>query len=369
LLIHSFIRVIAVDLGFQPEHVAVCRIRVSRDFATNTQEIAYFEDLSRQIRAIPGVESVGFTHALPFAIRDVVKIRTADQTYRPGEMPSVFVQGGDPGYFKTLHIPLIAGRTFDWQDRVFEPGNLGLVVVVNQKMADNIWPGKNAVDQTLFIQENGNTSSGSFKCKVIGVVGNVRQSPLEPEAAPQIYVAGVGGQLVVRTKQNWALLAPALRSVATQSGADVVLGDVQSLGQLVDQFVSPKRLIMLLVGLFSLLALLLASVGIYGVIAFSVSQRTQEIGIRLALGSPRIRVLKLIIGNGMKLTFVGCLVGLAASLALTRLMQALLFAVSPTDPTTFAASGLLLIGVAALACWLPACRAVRIDPVSALRQD
>jgi hypothetical protein len=242
-------------------------------------------------------------------------------------------------------------------------------VVVNQKMADNIWPGKNAVDQTLFIQENGNTSSGSFKCKVIGVVGNVRQSPLEPEAAPQIYVAGVGGQLVVRTKQNWALLAPALRSVATQSGADVVLGDVQSLGQLVDQFVSPKRLIMLLVGLFSLLALLLASVGIYGVIAFSVSQRTQEIGIRLALGSPRIRVLKLIIGNGMKLTFVGCLVGLAASLALTRLMQALLFAVSPTDPTTFAASGLLLIGVAALACWLPACRAVRIDPVSALRQD
>jgi ABC-type antimicrobial peptide transport system permease subunit len=126
---------------------------------------------------------------------------------------------------------------------------------------------------------------------------------------------------------------------------------------------------MLLVGLFSLLALLLASVGIYGVIAFSVSQRTQEIGIRLALGSPRIRVLKLIIGNGMKLTFVGCLVGLAASLALTRLMQALLFAVSPTDPTTFAASGLLLIGVAALACWLPACRAVRIDPVSALRQD
>jgi predicted permease len=369
LLIHSFIRVISVDLGFQPEQVAVCRIRVSRDFSTNIQEIAYFEDLSSQIRALPGVESVGFTHALPFAIREVVNIRTLDQTYRPGEMPSVFVQGGDPGYFKTLQIPLIAGRTFDWQDQVFEPGKAGFVVVVNQKMADSLWPGKNAVDQVLFVQENGNTSSGSFKCKVIGVVGNVRQNPLEPEAAPQIYVPGVGGQLVVRTKQNWASLAPALRSIARNSGADVVQEDVQSLDQLVDKFVSPKRLIMLLVALFSLLALLLASVGIYGVIAFSVSQRTQEIGIRLALGSPRIRVLKLIMGNGMKLTFVGYLVGLAASLALTRLMQALLFAVSPTDPMTFTASGLLLTGVAALACGLPACRAVRINPVSALRQD
>lgn len=372
LLIRSFVRLVEVDLGFQPEHVAACRIRIHRDFATNTQEIAYFEELSRQIRAIPGVESVGFTHALPFAIREVVNVRADGQTYRPGEMPSVFVQGGDPGYFKTLRIPLIAGRTFESQDRVFEVGNPGDVtfaVVVNEKMADNLWPGGNAVDQTLFIQENGNTQSGSFKCKVIGVVGNVRQNPLEPKAAPQIYVAGVGGQLVVRTQQSWASLAPALRTSVRQMGGDVVLEDVQTLGQMVDEFISPKRLIMLLVGLFSLLALLLASVGIYGVIAFSVSQRTQEIGIRLALGSPRTGVLKLIIGKGMKLTLMGCTFGLVVSLALTRVIQALLFAVSPTDPVTFGASGLLLMGVAMLACWLPACRAVRTDPMSALRQD
>lgn len=372
LLIRSFVRLIEVDLGFRPEQVAACRIRINRDFTTNTQEIAYFEELSRQIKGIPGVESVGFTKALPFAIRDVVKVRAQGETYRPGEMPSVFVQGGDQGYFQTLGIPLIAGRTFDPRDRAFEVGDVGdttFSVVVNRKMAHSLWPGKNAVDQFVFLQENGNSSSGSFKCKVIGVVGDVRQNALEPEAAPQIYIPGVGGQLVVRTKQSLASFAPALRATLRQLGSEVILEDVKSLGQMVDQVISPKRLVMLMVGLFSLLALLLASVGIYGVIAYSVSQRTQEIGIRLALGSPRAGVLRLIIGQGMKLALVGCTLGLAASLALTRVIQALLFAVSPTDPLTFGASGLLLVGVAVVACWLPARRAARVNPMVALRQE
>ena len=370
LLIRSFVRLLEVDLGFQPEQVATCRIRINRDFTTNTQEIAYFEELSHQIKALPGVESVGFTHALPFAIREVVKVRAQGETYRPGEMPSAFLQGGDQGYFKTLRIPLIAGRTFDERDRIFEFKDLGqstLGVMVNEKMARSLWPGRNAVDQTMFIQENGNTASGSFKCQVIGVVGNVRQNPLEPEAAPQIYIPGVGGQLVVRTRQTLATLAPELRSAVRQLGADVILEDVQSLGQMVDQFISPKRLIMLMVGLFSLLALLLATVGIYGVIAYSVSQRIQEMGIRLALGSPRSSLLWLVIGKGVQLALVGCAAGLAASLALTRVIHALLFAVSPTDPLTFVASGLLVLVVAALACWLPARRAACVNPMAALR--
>jgi predicted permease len=372
LLIRSFVRLLEVDLGFHPEQVATCRIRINRDFTTNTQEMAYFGELSRQIKAIPGVESVGFTKALPFAVREVIKVRVQGETYLPGEMPSVFVQGGDPGYFNTLRIPLIAGRTFDSRDRVFEVGDPGATtfnVVVNEKMASSLWPNKSAIDQFLFMQENGNTASGSFKCKVIGVVGNVRQNSLEPEAAPQIYIPGVGGQLVVRTKQTLASLTPALRATVRQLGSDVILEDVKSLSQMVDQVISPKRLIMLMVGLFSLLALLLASIGIYGVIAYSVSQRTQEIGIRLALGSPKTGVLRLIIGQGLKLALVGCTVGLAASLALTRVIQALLFAVSPTDPWTFGASGLLLLLVAVLACWLPARRAACVNPMAVLRQE
>ena len=370
LLIRSFIRLVEVDLGFQPEHVAACRIRVNRDFATNTQEIAYFEELSRQLAAIPGVESVGFTHALPFAIRDVVNVRADGQTYRPGEMPSVFVQGGDPGYFKTLRIPLVAGRTFEPQDRVFEPGNirdLAFPVVVNAKMAETLWPRRSPINQTLFIQENYSAQSGSFKCKVIGVVGNVRQTPLEPNAAAQIYVAAAGGQVVVRTQQSWASLAPALRATVRQMGGDVVFEDVQTLSQMVEQFISPKKLIMLMVGIFSVLALLLAMVGIYGVIAYSVSQRIPEMGVRLALGSPRSSLMWLVISKGMQLALVGCAAGLAGSLVLTRVIQALLFEVSPTDPLAFVASGLLVLGVGAVACWLPARRVTRINPMAALR--
>jgi ABC-type antimicrobial peptide transport system permease subunit len=204
---------------------------------------------------------------------------------------------------------------------------------------------------------------------VIGVVGNVRHSPLDLEAVPQIYVPGAGGEMVVRTKQTLAALAPAVRAALRQFGADVILGDFKSMSQIVDQAVSPKRLIAFLVGLFSLLALLLASIGIYGVIAYSVSQRTQELGIRLALGSPASAVLWLVLGEGMRLAFIGCVIGLIASLGLTRVIQALLFAVSPSDPFTFAASGLLLLAVAMIACWLPGRRAARVDPMVALRHE
>ena len=370
LLIRSFIRLVEVDLGFQPEHVATCRIRVNRDFATHTQEVAYYEELSRQVAAIPGIESVGFTHALPFAIGDVVNVRAEGQTYRPGEMPSVFVQGGDPGYFKTLRIPLIAGRTFEAQDRAFETGNIGdltFPVVVNAKMADALWPGRSAINQKLFIQENYSAQSGSFKCTVIGVVGNVRQTPLEPKAAAQIYVAAVGGQLVVRTQQSWASLAPALRATVRRLGGDVVFEDIQTLSQMVEQFISPRKLIMLLVGLFSMLALLLAMVGIYGVIAYAVSQRIPEMGIRLALGSPASSLIWLIIRKGMQLALVGCAAGMAGSLVLTRVIQALLFQVSPIDPVAFVASSVLVLGLAGVACWLPARRVARINPMTALR--
>jgi putative ABC transport system permease protein len=207
--------------------------------------------------------------------------------------------------------------------------------------------------------------------KVIGVVGNVRQNVLEKEAGPEMYMTGRHWtqELVVRTKGTVASIVPAVSATLRELNSNTTVDDFQSLGQVVDRAVSPKRLITVLLGLFSILALLLASVGIYGVIAYSVSQRTHEIGIRLALGSPRPRVLRLIIAEGMRPAFVGCAVGLLASLALTRMMQALLFEVGPTDPLTLVASGLLLTAVSLLACWLPAHRASKVHPMEALRYE
>ena len=372
LFIRSFVRLLQVDLGFQPEQVATCRVRTDRQFTTNTQQTAYFDEISRQIAALPGVESVGFTLTLPFGVHEIVMVRAQGETYPPGKVPSVFLHGGDPGYFKTLGIPLIAGRVFEERDAAFDFSNQPdstIPVVVNEKMARNVWPCKNAIGQIAFIGENLNIAGNSFKCQVIGVVGNVRHSPLDLEAVPQIYVPGAGGEMLVRTKQTLAELAPAVRAKLRQFGADVILGDFKSLSQIVEQAVSPKRLIAFLVGLFSLLALFLASIGIYGVIAYSVSQRTQELGIRLALGSAPGAVLWLVLREGLKLAFIGCVIGLLASLGLTRVIQALLFAVSPSDPFTFAASGLLLLAVTLIACWLPGRRAARVDPMVALRHE
>ena len=368
LLIRSFVRILDVDLGFRPDQVASCRIRVSRDFATNTEQVAYFEDLTRRIAALPGVDSVGFTRTLPFNAREIVHVLPQGESPPPGEVPSVFIQDGDQGYFKTLLIPLLAGRGFDSYDQFFDHGSIPkspLSALVNEKMARRLWPAKKAVGRMFDFFYNDPTEK--IACQVIGVVGNVRQNSLELEAAPQLYLLGAGGQLVVRTKEPLSALAPDIRALLRRVGSDLILEDFTPLRQMVDQAVSPKRLIMLLVGLFSLLALLLASIGIYGVIAYSVSRRTQEIGIRLALGSPAASVLRLVIAEGMRLVLLGCAIGLVASLALTRVIQALLFGVSATDPLTILASGFLLLAVALLACWLPARRAARLDPMAALR--
>lgn len=373
LLFRSFMGLLKVDLGFKPEQVATWRIKTRRDFATNTQQVAYFEDLSRRIQALPGVESVGFTGLLPFGQSEVVHARSQASADQERETFSAFVQSGDPGYFKTLRIPLLAGRDFDSHDRasgVGDPPSGVPGVIVNERMARSLWPGKNAIDEIVLIQEDGDPSVPWVEFKVIGVVGNVRRSPLEKEAEPQIYTRWAGGgELVVRTRGSLTSLIPAVHSTLRQFEPGMFQGEFKSLRQMVDQVVSPKRLIALLVGLFSLMALLLASLGIYGVIAYSVSQRTQEIGVRLALGSTRTAVLRLVIGEGIKLSAIGCAVGMAASLALTRLIQALLFDVSPTDPLTFVTSGLLLTGVALLACWLPARRAARVNPTVALRYE
>jgi predicted permease len=189
LLIHSFVHITKVDLGFKPDLTFACRVRTNRDFKTNTESIVYFNELSQRIHALPGVEAVAFTRALPLGSREIVNVRPKGATYRPEEAPAAFIQDGDPGFFQTLRIPLISGRHFNLNDTMFDASVAsGAIpsVMVNEKLARDLWPNENAAGQTLFVFENANAASALTECKVVGVVGNVRHSPLEITAAPQI---------------------------------------------------------------------------------------------------------------------------------------------------------------------------------------
>jgi predicted permease len=364
LLIHSFARLLETDPGFRPEQVAAWRIMKSGNVTTNTQATAFFRELVHRVEALPGVESAGLTGNLPLDVSESLRVRAKGKMYRAGENPMAFVHQVNEGYFKTMRIPLRAGRDFDSHDTTETREEF--ILVVNEKMARDFWPRKDPIGQIVLIDDDPGA-----EWKVVGVVGNVRQNALEKEAEPEMYMTGRrwAQELVVRAKSSVASIVPGVRATLREINPNMAVDDFRSLRQVVDQAVSPNRLIALLLGLFSLLALTLAAVGIYGVIAYSVSQRTHEIGIRLALGSTRAAVLRLVIHQGMRLVFAGCAIGLIGSLALTRMMRALVFGISPGDPVTFAASGILLLSAALLACWLPACRASRVDPLTALRNE
>jgi putative ABC transport system permease protein len=362
LLIRSFKRLLEVDLGFRPEQAAAWRIETGQRFPNNAQRVAFFNELIRSVEALPGVESVGLTDTLPLGRNRSWSVRAKGQTYADGQVPNAFPRIIDHGYLKTMRIPLLAGRDFSAQDTAERERSL----IVNETMARRLWPGRDAIGQIAVL--------GSSEWRVVGVAGNVRHSALEQEAGLEMYLpitqSGSGSvELVVRTKLSLEALAPNVRAALGKVDPRLPTTEFQTLGQLVDQAASPKRLVTLLLGGFSLLALILAALGIYGVISYSVTQRTHELGIRMALGARAADVLVLVIRQGMLPVAIGLALGLAAATALTRLMASLLFDVSATDPATFAGIALLLIAVALLACYIPARRAAKVDPMIALRRE
>jgi putative ABC transport system permease protein len=362
LLIRSFQRLLEVDLGFRPEQAAAWRIETGERFRENAPRVAFYNQLIRAVETVPGVESVGLTDALPLGRNRSWGARAKGETYAEGQAPIAFPRIIDPGYLKTMRISLRAGRDFTAHDTEESEK----VVIINETMARRLWPGKNAVGQIAVL--------GRGDHRVIGVVGNVRHAALEQEAGLEMYLpitqyASGSIELVVRTKLPTESLAPSVRTALSQVDPKLPTAEFQTLGQLVDQATSPKRLVTLLLGGFSLLALILAALGIYGVISYAVTQRTHELGIRMALGASVTDVLKLVIGQGMRPVVLGLTLGLVAAIALTRLMASLLFGVSATDPVTFASITLILAAVALLACYLPARRASKVDPVIALRYE
>jgi predicted permease len=364
LLLHSFLRLLEVNPGFRPDQAATWPIQPSRKFANPTEQAAYYQDLIQRIEALPGVASAGLCDALPLGRDRFWPAHAKGVTHRVGD--GAFPRIVDAGYIRAMGIPLLSGREFTLHDTAQTES----VIIINETMARKFWPGRDALGQVM--RTLGLTGGADYR--VVGVVGNVRHSALEEAGGPEMYVLGVQAgwsleDLVVRAKGSLASLVPAVRGVLRQADPAMPADDFKPLGDIVDQAAAPKRLITLLIGLFSLLALALASVGIYAVVACSVSQRTGELGIRLALGASPRDLMELVIRQGMKPVVLGLLLGVIGSWWLTRLMQSLLFGVGARDPLAFITNILLLTLVGLLACWVPARRAARVDPIVALRNE
>lgn len=365
LLLRSFNAVLQVNLGFQPQHAMSWRVDPPRDFATRTEKDGYLDRLVARVAALPGVESVGLSDTLPLGRNRTWGAGAVGVQYPEGKYPVAFPRIVDQHYLQTMKIPLVAGRYFDDRDTA----KSDRTIVINESLAKSAFPdGRNPLGQKLAVGDGESAT-------VIGMVADVRHGSLEKSGGPEMYLDFRQGddwnamEMVVRSARPPASLVPDVRAALVAFDPSLPNGEYYELGRLIDNAVAPRRLITRLLGFFSTLALGLAMIGLYGVIAYSVSQRTHEIGIRMAIGAQRGDVLRLILQGGLKLVGLGIALGLAGALILTRLLQSLLFGVSTHDPLTFAGNALLLLGVAALACLLPALRATKVDPLVALRAE
>jgi putative ABC transport system permease protein len=371
LLINSFLRLRNVDPGFRTDKLLTMKIVLPDiKYRERAQRSAFYSDLTRRIEAVPGVKSAAVTTNLPLykqgnSIGIVIEGRPEPP---PGQELIVATRVISPKYFETMSIPLLRGRQFGAEDTEKSPG----VVVINETMARRYWPGEDPVGKRL---SPGRPESPSDWMQIIGVVKDVRQFDLIADPKTQMYLSyeQVGffapRDLVVKTDVEPLSLAAAVRQTVWQIDKDQPVSNIRTMEEIAAESVARQRFSMLLLAIFAGVALLLAAVGIYGVMSYSVAQRRNEIGIRMALGAQKSDVLKLTVGQGLKLVLTGVVFGLVGAFMLTRLMSSLLFGVGATDPTTFVSISLVLIGVALLASYIPARRATRVDPLVALRYE
>jgi predicted permease len=362
LLMRSFLRVLDVNLGFQPERAMSVRVDPDSRYRTQAQQNAYFDEVLRLTRAAPGVQLAGLTDALPLGRNRSWGAPAKGVVYGPGEFPDAFVRVVSDGYVGAMGIPLREGRDLSPRDTpATEP-----VIMVNETMARRLWPGQDAVGKIMI-------ACGDRR--VVGIVGDVRHLALEQESGLEMYIPMRQCQdwssvdLVVRTSVPPDQVAEGVRDALKQIAPNISPKEFRPLERLVDKSVSPRRFVVTLLGGFAVFALILASLGIYGVISYSVNQRTQEIGIRMALGASAGNLQAGILGETLRLAAMGMLLGTAAAWLLARLLSGLLFGVTATDPVTFIGMLAVLTFVAAIAGYVPAYRASRIDPAVALRAN
>jgi predicted permease len=364
LLIRSLVQVLDVDMGFEPARAATIRVDPDSRYVTPEQRNSYFDEVLRRVKELPGVEAAGITDALPLGRNRTWGSPAKGVIYERGRFPTAFVRVVSDGYPAAMGIPLRAGRDISPGDTpATEP-----VIMINETMARTLWPGQDPIGKYVL-------GGCAKERRVIGVVGDVRHLALEQGSGNEMYLPmrqcrdQSSADLVVRSTLPPSQLAGAIRAALQPIAANLPRNDFRTLQQLVDRSVSPRRFLVLLLGGFAAFALVLASLGIYALISYSVNQRTQEIGIRLALGATSRDVQARILAQTLWLAAIGMTIGTAASWALARGAGGLLFGVTPRDPGTFAGMLLLLTAVAVVAGYVPARRASRIDPMVALRSE
>ena len=370
LLVRSFIAIAAVSPGFSSQHLVKAEVSLPQfEYSTAQQWTAFADDLLARIQAEPGMRDSAVGLPLPLVNPFVNLGFEIEGSPAPpsSQARTANYVAASPEYFRVMEIPLLQGREFSRDDVASTPR----VTIISEAMARMYFPNQNPIGKRLIF---GFPPNGDAPREIIGVVGNVRDVELRQAPAAMMYVPFAqaplwGTVVVVRTNLSVAAVAEAIRRDAHAIDKDLPVTDIGAIPEFVDATLAQPRFQTLLLALFSGLALTLAAVGIYGVISYSVIQRTHEIGIRMSLGAQPGQVLRLVMGQGAKLALAGIAVGIAAALALTRLMRSLLFEVSPADPLTFAAIAALLVAVALAACYIPARRAMRVDPMTALRYE
>ena len=371
LLFRSFLRLQAVNIGFTPQQVLTARVVPSGpEFKVVADYIKFYDQVLARVRAMPGVQQAGLISILPLRKGPTTGFRIEGRPILPPDkwVPTNF-RIVSPGYFQAMNIPIMQGRAFTEQD----DGNAPARVMINQALAERDFPGENAVGKRITLK-NTTQNGQPVWFEIIGVTANVRSTEVREEAPPEFYFTTEQSPLdqmtvVIRSTQEPASLAPTLRQAVAEINKSVPVSDVQTMEHIVSESVTQPRFNVFLLGLFSGIALLLSAAGIYGVTAYTVTQRTQELGIRLALGAQVRDILRMILGQGMIVIGIGLVIGLAAAVALTRLMRTLLFGIGENDPVTFGAITLVLLLVALAACYIPARRAAKVDPLIALRYE
>ena len=380
LMVRSFVKLNQVDPGFDAESVLTFSVYLMAEYPSIEGRNQFFEQLTKRIDALPGVRGVGSTSTLPlsapsyapifnvalpgefdFFLRPGEGIEPDPEQFQPGTWIMADLNASRPGYFAAAGIPVLQGREFSEAD----DSGAAPVVIVDERAAQQLWADEDPIGQQIWF--------GSWRT-VIGLAHHTHHHGYGEEGPPQVYFPyaqqGSGRvSMVVKTDVEPRTLIPAIREAVAAIDPLVPIADIRTLDEIVSASVAQRRFTTFLMTAFAAGAVLLAALGIYGVLAFSVGQRRKEIAVRLAIGSTERRVARLVIADGMRLAAIGSVFGLGGALALSNVIQSLLFQVPPNDPVSFAGAGTLIIAIALLACWIPARQATGVDPASVLRSE